>query len=87
MADEGLARELAHRIQGLRREAKFELTDRIVTYYQGPEQVAQVMQNHADYISQETLSDRLVPGAPEDGERPEAQKVEGMEVTLEVRRV
>ena len=87
LADEGLARELAHRIQGLRREAKFELTDRIVTYYQGPEQVAQVMQNHADYISQETLSDRLVPGAPEDGERPEAQKVEGMEVTLEVRRV
>ena len=87
LAEEGLARELAHRIQGLRRDAKFELTDRIVTYYQGPEQVAQVMQNHADYISQETLSDRLVPGAPEDGERPSAQKVEDMEVTLEVRRV
>ena len=87
LAEEGLARELAHRIQGLRRDAKFELTDRIVTYYQGPEQVAQVMQNHAGYISQETLSDRLVPGAPEDGERPPAQKVEGMEVTLEVQRV
>ena len=87
LAEEGLARELAHRIQGLRRDAKFELTDRIVTYYQGPGQVARVMQNHADYISQETLSDRLLPGAPEDGERPQAQKVEGMEVTLEVRRV
>ena len=87
LAEEGLARELAHRIQGLRREAKFELTDRIVTYYQGPEQVVRVMQNHADYISQETLSDRLVPGGPEDGERPPAQKVEGMEVMLEVRRV
>ncbi|MCH7622164.1 MAG: isoleucine--tRNA ligase [Chloroflexi bacterium] len=84
---EGLARELAHRIQGLRRDAKFELTDRIVTYYQGPEQVSQVMQSHAVYISQETLSDRLVSGVPEDGERPQAQKVEGMEVTLEVRRV
>ena len=87
LAEEGLARELAHRIQGLRRDAKFELTDRIVTYYQGPEEVARVMGNHAEYISQETLSDRLVPGSPQDGERPPAQKVEGMEVTLEVRRV
>ena len=40
LADEGLARELAHRIQGLRRGAQFDLTDRIVTYYDGPEEVA-----------------------------------------------
>jgi isoleucyl-tRNA synthetase len=87
LAQEGLARELAHRIQNLRKDAGFEITDRIVTYYQGPEEVGTVMRNHADYISQETLSEKLVPGAPEDGSKTETQKVEGMEVTLGVRRV
>ncbi|MFQ6030953.1 MAG: DUF5915 domain-containing protein, partial [Dehalococcoidia bacterium] len=87
LADEGLARELAHRIQGLRRDAQFELTDRIVTYYQAPEEVARVMREHSDYISQETLSEKLVPGEPEDGSKSDTQKVEGMEVTLGVQRV
>ena len=41
LADEGMAREIAHRIQGLRRNARFDLTDRIVTYYQGPEELGQ----------------------------------------------
>ena len=87
LAAEGLARELAHRIQGLRRNARFELTDRIVAYYQGPAAVAQVMQNHAAYIQQETLSDELVAAPPPADAQAETQKVEGMEVTLGVRRV
>ena len=87
LADEGLARELAHRIQGLRRSSQFELTDRIVTYYQGPENVGRVMQAHADYISQETLSEQLVAGVLADAEGSETQKVEDMEVTLAVKRV
>ena len=87
LAAEGLARELAHRLQGLRRNARFELTDRIVAYYQGPAEVAQVMQNHAAYIQQETLSDELVAAPPPAAAQAETQKVEGMEVTLGVRRV
>jgi len=87
LAQEGLARELAHRIQNLRKDASFDITDRIVTYYQGPEEVAQVILNHADYIAEETLSDQLVAGSPEDGAKSETQKIEGMEVTLGVKRV
>ena len=87
LAQEGLARELAHRIQNLRKEADFDITDRIVTYYQGPEEVAQVMRKHQEYISQETLSDKLIAGQPADGAQSATQKVEGMEVTLGVRRV
>jgi isoleucyl-tRNA synthetase len=87
LAQEGLARELAHRIQNLRKDADFEITDHIVTYYQGPEEVDRVMCNYADYIKQETLSEKLVPGTPPDGAKSETQKVEGMEVTLGVRRV
>jgi isoleucyl-tRNA synthetase len=87
LEDEGLARELAHRIQNLRRDARFELTDRIVTYYQGPEAVDRVMRNYSDYICQETLTEDLVAGTPEDEAKTEVQKVEGMEVVLGVKRV
>ncbi|MBI2936292.1 MAG: isoleucine--tRNA ligase, partial [Chloroflexi bacterium] len=37
LAQEGLARELVHRIQNMRRAAGFEISDRIVTWYQGGE--------------------------------------------------
>ena len=87
LADEGLARELAHRIQNLRKGARFEITDHVVTYYQGPDDIARVMKTHGDYIKQETLSDALLPEPPADDAKSETAKVEGMEVTLGVSRV
>ena len=88
LAEEGLARELVHRIQNLRRAADFEVTDRIVTYYQAPEEIDRVMKGgFAEYIRQETLSEDLVGGTPQDGAKTETLKVEGMEVTLGVRRI
>ena len=86
LADEGMARELAHRIQNLRKNARFEITDRIVTYYDGPEDVSRVMTVHGDYIKQETLSDDLLAPVPDDTAKSETAQIEGMEVTLGVRR-
>lgn len=85
LADEGMARELAHRIQNLRKGAGFEITDRIVTYYQGPDDIGRVMNVHGDYIKEETLSNDLLASVPEDVAKSETAKVEGMEVTLGVR--
>ena len=87
LAEEGMARELVHRLQNLRRGAGFEITDRIVTCYQAPETVRSVILKFASYIQQETLSDDLVEGEPSDGAHSEQQKLEGMEVMLGVRRV
>ena len=100
LAQEGLARELVHRIQNLRRGANFEITDRIVTYYQvaegqvaegqrreGLAAVQEVVRRFGDYIQQETLSEALVEGEPEVGAHMDTQKVEGMEMVLGVRRV
>ena len=86
LADEGLARELAHRIQNLRKSARFEITDRIITYFDGPDDVARVITVHGDYIKQETLSDDLLAPVPEDAAKSETAQIEGMEVTLGVRR-
>ena len=87
LAEEGMARELVHRLQNLRRGAGFEITDRIITCYQAPEAVRSVIRKFASYIQQETLSDDLVEGEPADGAHSESQKLEGMEVLLGVRRV
>ena len=88
LAEEGLARELVHRIQGLRRAANFEVTDHIETWYDGPEELAGVMRgNFAAYISEETLSDLVAAGPPPDGSKSETAKIEGQEITLAVRRV
>ena len=87
LAEEGLARELVHRIQNMRRSANFDLTDRIVTYYQGPDELGNVMTRHAAYIQLETLTEEIVHGEPVEGAETETARIEGMEVVLGVRRV
>ncbi len=86
LADEGLARELVHRIQNLRKAAGFDIADRIVTYYGGWDRVGQVLARHGDYVRQETLSEELVEGDPPSGAHAEQQKLDGQPLTLAVRR-
>jgi isoleucyl-tRNA synthetase len=87
LEDEGLVRELTHRIQTLRRDAGFEIADRIVTYYEGDETVQRVMQDYADYVASETLSTELQDLPAPDTVYSETQNVDGRTVTLAVRRV
>ena len=87
LAEEGLARELVHRIQNLRKAAKFEITDRITTYYQGNHSVQEVMGKFSAYIQEETLSDELLDAQPGEDTHYEKQKLEGTEVVLGVKRV
>ncbi|MGE3076686.1 MAG: isoleucine--tRNA ligase [Dehalococcoidia bacterium] len=86
LADEGLARELVRRIQDMRREAGFELADRIHTWIDGDADVARVIGTHGDYIRAETLSTELVAGTAPDGAHAAAQDLEGTKVTLGVRK-
>ena len=57
---EGVARELIHPIQNLRKESGFEVTDRIgtVIYAEGAagEAIAEALSEHAAYVSAQTLS-------------------------------
>lgn len=57
---EGLAREIVHRIQMMRRSAGFDITDHIITHYQSDTKANQVISLFSNYIKQETLSDQLV---------------------------
>jgi isoleucyl-tRNA synthetase len=84
LADEGLARELVHRIQNARRAAGFDISDHITTYLAGPERLARVLARHGDYVRQETLSEELIEGAAPDGAHVEEGKLDGATVTLGV---
>jgi isoleucyl-tRNA synthetase len=85
LKEEGIARELVRRLQVMRRNAGFEIADRIVTYYQGGDALRRVMQRFADYVRQETLSLELVEGEPPPDAHVEAHTLDGQEVTLGVR--
>ena len=82
---EGLARELVHRIQGMRRSAGLDIADYIVTYYKGDEELEGVMEAFGGYISRETLSRRLIKGVPPEGSYTEEQRIDGLQVRLGVR--
>jgi len=86
LADEGLARELVHRIQNMRKAAGFDISDRIVTYYGGWDRAGDVLARHGDYIRQETLSSDLVEGEPPPEAYREEQTIDGRQLTLAVRR-
>ena len=86
LADEGLARELVHRIQNLRKTAGFEISDRIVVYYDGWDRLGEAFARHGDYVRDEVLASELVSAAPPEGATTEEQKLDGHVVTLGVRR-
>ena len=86
LAAEGMAREIVHRLQIMRRSAGFDIADYIVTYYQGEAYVGEVMAGFADYIKQETLSRQLVEGVPGEGVFTESHKLGGYDILLGVRK-
>jgi isoleucyl-tRNA synthetase len=86
LADEGLAREMVHRIQNLRKAAGFEISDRITVYHTGWDRLREVFAKHGAYVREETLADSVVEGAPPDRAFSEEQKIDGATVTLAVRK-
>jgi isoleucyl-tRNA synthetase len=84
---EGLARDLVRRVQTMRKEAGFQLDDRITTYYQAGDDLRAVVNEWQDYVQAETLSLDLVPGPlPGDVDSQEMVSLGGMEMSLGVKK-
>jgi isoleucyl-tRNA synthetase len=84
---EGMAREIVHRLQTMRRSAGFDIADHIVTYYQGDAYTKQVIEEFIDYIKQETLSRQLIDGSPLPDAFTESYKLTSHNILLGVKRV
>jgi len=59
LKQEGLARELVNRIQNLRKDSGFEVTDKIEVRLVHHSELKEAVQNNLDYITQETLTKEL----------------------------
>ncbi len=62
LREEGLAREIVHRLQTLRKSAGFDVADRIVVYHETGENLRPVFDKWNAYIRAETLALELHPG-------------------------
>jgi isoleucyl-tRNA synthetase len=66
LIEEGIARDLVNRIQNIRKESGFDITDRIKVWYKADEEVNRAIQTNLNYICAEILADTFnpLPGEP-----------------------
>jgi isoleucyl-tRNA synthetase len=83
---EGLARELVHAIQGLRRDAGFEIADRISLAVEGPDLPA-LLAAHADEIAGEVLARGVRIGRLENAEARGELRIGDSAYALELERL
>ncbi len=81
---EGMAREVVHRLQTMRRSAGLDVADHIETFIRGGAEAREVVRAFDAYIRQETLSDRLVEGDAPPQAYVESHKLAGAEVVMGV---
>ena len=60
LKNEGIARELVNRIQNLRKDSGFDVTDKIKVYIQNNDTLAKAIKENENYIKSETLTETLV---------------------------
>jgi isoleucyl-tRNA synthetase len=82
---EGRARELVHRIQTMRKDAGFNVEDRIVTSFDRSSELASVISEFEAYIRQETLTEQLESDGAQQGFRWQGA-IDGLDIALSVRR-
>ena len=56
LKNEGIARELINRIQNLRKDSGFEVTDKIYVVIENKEGVTEAIKNFGDYVASQTLA-------------------------------
>ncbi|MGC8897724.1 MAG: isoleucine--tRNA ligase [Bacteroidota bacterium] len=61
LINEGRARDLVNRIQNMRKDAGFAVTDRIAIFYQTEESLARAIERFAEYLRNETLAQEIAP--------------------------
>ncbi len=83
---EGYARELVNRIQNMRKDAGFEVTDRITLIYDARSPLAARLETQKPYIMNETLAEQCTAGTP-DGEHAATLDVNGESINVSIARV
>ncbi len=62
LIEEGFVREIISKVQTMRKEAGFEVTDHIGLYAEGNERIEQILSDHKDEIMRDVLADEIAAG-------------------------
>ena len=60
LIEEGFVREIISKVQTMRRDSKFEVTDRIKIFAQGNKKLAEIISRNADEIKTVALADEII---------------------------
>jgi isoleucyl-tRNA synthetase len=83
---EGMAREIVHRVQNMRRNAGYEIADHINVYYEADAFIMQSLSSFADYVKQETLAREIDDTIPDDIDLKDTFKISGYTLLLGVKK-
>ncbi len=84
LLEEGLVRELVSKVQNMRKDSGFEVTDHIVLSVSGNDRVADVVKKNEAMIAEDTLADRVIYTAGDDARE---WSLNGEKVFLSVKKV
>ena len=83
LIEEGFVRELISKVQTMRKEAGFEVMDRIRLYAADNEKILTVLKDHMDEIKDEVLADEIVLGSVAGYEKEWSINGEGVRMGVE----
>jgi len=85
---EGISREFVNRVQRMRKEANFDVSDRITVEYFTTNDISDCLKQFSDYIQDETLTVNLIHSTSkcQVGDLIQDHDVEGKSVTISVKR-
>jgi isoleucyl-tRNA synthetase len=86
LKNEGLVRELIHKVQLMRKEAGFEITDRIKICYEAGADLKRAIQMNLDYLMAETLATEVSEGVIS-AEIEKSLKINGVRAKIVLQRV
>ena len=84
LIEEGFVREIISKVQTMRKEADFQVTDKIVLSCKGNEKIEKILEDHKEEIQSEVLALRIQTG--ETTGYVKDWNINGEEVTLGVER-
>ncbi len=85
LIEEGFVRELVSKIQTMRKEAGFEVMDKIRVYAKDNDKIVGIMKNHGDEIKSEVLAEEIVTGETKGYEKE--WNINSEKVTMAVERI
>lgn len=86
LVNEGIAREVVNRIQNMRKEADFDVTDRIVVAFKSDTRTSDAVKAMDDYIMNETLAESMDYAPSGDYDYTKDWDIDGAEVTIFIKR-